>query len=147
MTDAGPPVAPPPGAAKTPVSMPTGRLLAVTAVAAALAGLAVWAALAFLRPGSAGGAALGAIAGGVGTALGALVIQPWKARPVMNWGATLLAAQGVSFFGVILLGVGLYSASRPDPVGLLVGAVSSFVCALLAQASVAGARMKAALAG
>ena len=140
---------PPPsgGRAKTPVVMPTGKLLVVVVAGSIVAGLAVWALTHFLRPQSSGGVVWGALAGGLGTAIGTLVIQPWKARPVTAWGPTLLAAQGVSFFCVILLAVGLYSASRPDPVGLLVGAVASFVCATLAQASVAGASMKAALAG
>lgn len=140
---------PPPsgGRAKTPISMPTGKLLVVVVAGSIVAGLAVWAMTYFLRPQSGGGVAFGTIAGGLGTTIGTLVIQPWKARPVTAWGPTLLAAQGVAFFCVILLAVGLYSASRPDPVGLLVGAVASFVCATLAQASVAGASMKAALAG
>lgn len=137
----------PPGKASTPVAMPAGRLVGATVLAGALAGLAAWGLCLAVRPGSAPGAPWGALAGTLGTLAGVLVIQPWKARPVVAWGMTLLASQGVSFFGVILFGVGLYSASRPDPVGLLVGAVAAFVCALLAQATVAGARMKAAIAG
>ncbi len=148
--DLAPPnaVPPPTGSrASAPISMPTGKLLIVVFAGAAFAGLAIWALTSFVRPQSTAGVPWGALAGGVGTALGTLVIQPWKPRPVTAWGPTLLAAQGIAFFGVILLAIGLYSASRPDPVGLLVGAVASFVCATLAQASVAGARMKAALAG
>ena len=146
----GPPNAVPPpseGRGKTPVVMPTGKLLAVTAAGAILAGLAVWSAMYFLRPPSAGGVVFGVLAGFFGTALGLLVIQPGKARPMVAWPTILFAAQGVSFFGVILIAVGLYSASRPDPVGLLAGAVASFLFANIAQASVAGARLKAALAG
>ncbi|MGP1310095.1 MAG: hypothetical protein ACTS27_07860 [Phycisphaerales bacterium] len=147
--DTPPNAVPPPPAskAKTPIAMPTGKLVVVSAAGAILAGLALWALLSFLRPASASGAPLGALAGFLGTAIGVLVIQPWKPRPITAWGTILLAAQGVAFFGVILFGVGLYSASRPDPVGLLTGAVASFLCATIAQASVAGARMKAALAG
>ena len=149
MTDAPPNAVPAPTgiAAKTPIPMPTGKLLVVAAAGAIVAGLAVWALLSFLRPASASGTPWGALAGFLGIAAGTLVIQPWKARPIPSWGTILLAAQGVSFFGVILLSVGLYSASRPDPVGLLAGAVASFMCGSIAQASVAGARMKAALAG
>lgn len=135
------------GRATTPLAMPTGKLLVMVVAGSIVAGLAVWALTSLLRPQSNGGVVFGALAGGLGTAIGTLVIQPWKPRPVTAWGPILLAAQGVAFFGVILLAVGLYSASRPDPVGLLIGAVASFVCATLAQASVAGARMKAALAG
>lgn len=138
---------PPASRVKVPIPMPTGKLLVVTAAGAIVAGLAMWAILSFVRPASASGAIFGALAGFLGTAIGTLVIQPWKPRPITAWGTILLAAQGVAFFGVILIGVGLYSASRPDPVGLLTGAVASFMCGSIAQASVAGARMKAAIAG
>ncbi len=146
----GPPNAvpkPPEGKGKTPVEMPVVKLLAVTLAGAAIAGLAVWSAMYFLRPQSAGGVVFGVLAGLLGTTLGLLVIQPWKARAMVAWPTLLFAAQGVAFFGVILIAVGLYSASRPDPVGLLAGAVASFLFANIAQASVAGARLKAAIAG
>ncbi len=147
--EAPPNAVPPPSASKarTPIELPTGKLLAVTLAGSIVAGLAVWSAMYFLRPQSVGGVAFGVAAGFFGTALGLLVVQPWKARPMASWPTILFAAQGVSFFGVILIAVGLYSASRPDPVGLLAGAVASFLFANIAQASVAGARLKAVLAG
>lgn len=148
MTDAyGPPSTPPPKGAQTPVSLPTAKLIALTVGLSALVGVGLWGASAFIRPGAGVGAALGATAGLIGTLAGTLAVQPWKPRPVARWGFILLGAQGLSMLGVTIAAVGLYSASRPDPAGLLVGAVMTFLCVNIAQASVAGARLKAALAG
>lgn len=138
----------PPGRAQTPVAMPTMKLLGVSVALGVVVGVGLWGLAGLLLPGAAGvGAAIGAGAGLLGTLAGTLLIQPWKARPVARWGFLLLGAQALSMLGVTIAAIGLYSASRPDPAGLLVGAVTTFLCVNIAQATVAGARLKAALAG
>lgn len=137
----------PPGRAQTPVAMPTMKLLGVSVALGVVVGAGLWVLVDLLRPGAGVGGAIGAGAGLLGTLAGTLLIQPWKARPVARWGFLLLGAQALSMLGVTIAAIGLYSASRPDPAGLLVGAVTTFLCVNIAQATVAGARLKAALAG
>lgn len=138
---------PPPARAQAPVCLPTAKLVGVSVALAVVVGVGLWGVSALVRPGAGTGAGLGAVAGLVGTVAGLLAIGPWKARPVARWGFLLLGAQGIAMLGVTIAAIGLYSASRPDPAGLLVGAVMTFLCVTIAQASVAGARLKAALAG
>lgn len=138
---------PPPARAQTPVTLPTAKLAGVSVALAVVVGVGLWGVSAFVRPGAGVGAALGAGAGLFGTLAGLLLIQPWKARPIARWGFLLLGAQALAMVGVTIAAIGLYSASRPDPAGLLVGAVMTFLSVTIAQASVAGARLKAALAG
>lgn len=120
------------------VSLPAARLVTMSVVVGAIAGLALWGVAKLVRPDASMGVAAGVGAGVIGTIVGALVIQPWVGRPLSRWPALLLAAQGIGFFGTLFVSALLYSTTRPDPVGLAAGSVVSFVGAVIGHARVFG---------
>lgn len=117
-------------------ALPTGRLLmagvipgaAVAALGGIIAGLG-------LHPAGMG-VLLGGLASAVGSTLGPLVIRPGVARPAAAWPGLLLGAQGISFFGVILLGALLYFAAPSGKTAVALSAGGSFTLAMIAQALV-----------
>lgn len=129
------------GAGRPPVrsvALPTARLVTMSFVVGAFAGLFLWGVSQAFRPQAWDGIAVGTVAGVLGTVVGVLVIKPWVVRPLNVWPMLMLASQGIGFFGTLLVGGLLYSTPRPppDPYGLAAGCVVSFVGAVIGHARV-----------
>jgi hypothetical protein len=129
------------------ITLPTGRVIAATVVACAVAA-GLWAGGAAVL-GYAGPVILGGVIGAALTAVAACVVfvltMPWMAKPtsttMMLWIAADMGAM------VLTLGVGylLYSAAFLGPgsgPALLLGVVLAFFLVLLSKVAVAASHMK-----
>lgn len=118
------------------MTLPTPRLVTVSFVVGAFAGLALWAMFQVIRPGAESGIAIGVCSGVFGSIAGALVIKPWMPRPLPAWPMLMLGAQGIGLFVTLFASGLLYWSSRPDPLGLAAGSVLSFVGAVIGHVRV-----------
>lgn len=116
--------------------LPTARLVTVSFVVGAFAGLGLWGVAQAARPGMVGGIAPGVVGGVVGSVVGVLTVKPWVAKPLNRWPFLMLASQGVGFFATLFVSGLLYSTTRPDPLGLAAASVLTFVGAVIGHARV-----------
>lgn len=75
--------------------------------------------------------------------IGMLAINPWKRRHLGRWGLVFLAGRGVSFASVLILGVSLYFAARPDPLAFGLVAATAYFAAMLCELAAYARMVKA----
>ena len=125
-------------------ALPTGRYFLAGGAAAVIPAAVGVVLTALLKSGWVEACWLGGVVALLGTALGGLAVRPWKSRSVALWPAGLLLGQMVSVGGVVLIGLLLYSAARPEAV-VVFGSVAAagFLFAMFAQVAVFDRRQKA----
>ncbi len=115
-----------------PFVMHVPRYLATGPIAGAIAaGMAVLVGVTNVAAVDRAGALFGGFAAGLGLFLAAGVVRPWRGRVIAKIGPRLLAAQALGLLAVMLCGLLIYSAARPEPrsygivvaAGFLLGAV------------------------
>lgn len=119
-------------------ALPTFRILGsglgLAAVIAAFGAAMAW----IFRPNGVSGAAVALAAITAGYTGGVLLIQPWRVRLATMWPMLLLGAQGAILAGVLIVGLLLYSATRPDPLVFGLVVTAGFTASVLGLASVYG---------
>ncbi|MDX2116164.1 MAG: hypothetical protein SFZ24_11190 [Planctomycetota bacterium] len=111
--------------------------LLVRSVGQAAAVLALSAGVvALIRPAGLSAVATAAAAVTAAVVAGLILIRPWISRPATVWPMILLACQGAMFAVVVVGGLLLYSALRPDPLVFGLVVVAGFLAALLGMVSV-----------
>jgi len=126
------------------ISLPTARLLLVSAAGCLLVG-ACWAGLAWLIGGGPR-TALAALLAGAAAAGAAIVamgaVTPWRRRPLIRWPFVFLAGTVLQALLTLLGGLVLYSASLGEAIGTWLCLVVSYWAGLAGLVWVYGSHMK-----
>lgn len=128
------------------VRLPGFRLAMSAFAAVVMVGAAGWVAVLMFAPlpkgpwASAVWAGVGAVA--VAKVAGLLAMRPWAARRLGKWPFVWLVGRGVSFIGVLLLAVLIYSATQPRPLAFGLAIAAGYFAALLAEVAVYAAHVR-----
>ncbi len=144
------PVPPPPAMMRVDVgpmiTLPFGRLMLAAFGASVMVGAIGWVAVLIFAPlpkvpwASASWAGVGAVV--LADWAGILAMRPWAPRRLGKWPFVWLIGRGVSFAGVLILAVLIYSATQPRPLAFGLAIAAGHFAALLAEVAVYAAHVR-----